>query len=124
MSSCEAAFANRPGIIILKLSGEIDFSCYRDLMAFLKRKLGADPRPMVFDLSAVSFMDSTGGLRLLLEISDAVGRHRFAVAGANKNIANLMRSANISHIPLCRDIPTAAAACGHDLPGPELKKSA
>ena len=125
MGSCKAVFAYRPGINILTLSGEIDFFCYPALKKFLKVKLGANAQPLVFDLSSVSFMDSTGGLRLLLEISDNVGRHRVALAGANKHVANLIRSANISPVTLCKDIPAAAATFrDRGLHEREIKKSA
>ncbi len=49
------------GILTLRLSGEIDESCALRLRAEIDRMIGESPaNAVVFDMSGVRFMDSTG----------------------------------------------------------------
>jgi anti-anti-sigma factor len=53
------------GAVVLALRGEIDLSSVPHLQAELDRVLAAKPDTIVFEMSALSFMDSSGIAALL-----------------------------------------------------------
>lgn len=53
------------GAVVLALSGEIDLSSVPQLQAELDRVLATKPDSIVFEMSALSFMDSSGIAALL-----------------------------------------------------------
>jgi anti-anti-sigma factor len=74
------SIADRDGIIVLSVAGEIDLATAPDLQAALDTALADDPPAMVVDLLEVTFLGSVG-LQLLVSTRQRFGEHaRFAVA--------------------------------------------
>lgn len=124
---CEARLVNKAPVKILKLSGEVDLASYSDLTEFLKYHLGLNDWPLVIDLDGVTFMDSTGGLRLLLSAADVYGFDRLAIVNANENIKRLFQFANLANsFSLYPNLGQAikALSVSNDTETSELNKSA
>lgn len=125
MNSAEAKFIYRRNICLLKLSGEIDVSCYPELTKFLKCHLDLRDCPVIFDLNKVTFMDSTGGLRIMLEVAESLGSGRIAIVNANDNIKRLFKLTNMTNLfPLYNDLGQATQALSTVSDNTKLKKSA
>ena len=72
--------ADRDGIIVLSVAGEVDLATAPDLQAALDTALAEDPPALVVDLLEVTFLGSVG-LQLLVGTQQRLGeRARFAVA--------------------------------------------
>jgi len=57
----------------LKISGDIDISSVGDIKRTIEGIISSKPSAVTFDLSGVTFMDSSG-IALLLEVRQEVGR--------------------------------------------------
>ena len=68
------------GCLLLAVEGELDIATAPRMIAALNDALASMARPLILDLSRVSFMDSTG-LALLINASRRVRRlgHGFAI---------------------------------------------
>lgn len=64
--------AGGDGEIVLEVSGDIDVSSVNALRAAVDRAIALAPRNLVFDMTALRFMDSSG-LAVLLQAAEQVG---------------------------------------------------
>ena len=72
--------ADRDGIIVLSVAGEVDLATAPDLQAALDSAVAEDPPALVVDLLEVTFLGSVG-LQLLVSTQQRLGQQaRFAVA--------------------------------------------
>jgi anti-anti-sigma factor len=86
----------QPGGVRVELTGEIDLSVIDDLERRLAPALEQAPDPLVIDLRAVEFLDSSG-LRLLIALNEktqADGR-RFTLIAAGDPVARVLELAGI-----------------------------
>jgi len=60
------------GAQVLRITGELDLSNVEELRAKIELIVDQAPERLVFDLSALSFMDSSG-IALLLTVAERVG---------------------------------------------------
>lgn len=65
--------SDAPGVIMLRLQGELDLASAPDLSAAVQEAFVDAPQPVVLDMSGVGFIDSTG-VRTLLEAQHVGGR--------------------------------------------------
>ncbi|MHB8671737.1 MAG: STAS domain-containing protein [Acidimicrobiales bacterium] len=86
--------------IELKVTGEVDVATVPLLEAALAECIGADPsRPVILDLAAVTFMDSTG-------LRAVVGAHKallaqggeLRVSNARRNVAKAFRITGLDKV--------------------------
>lgn len=94
----EIAFEVKGRALTVKLRGEIDQHCARELRSAIDGRLheNREVKRLVFDLERVSFMDSSG-------IGVILGRYRFmrdrggetAIVNAQKNVEKLLRLSGV-----------------------------
>lgn len=61
------------GVTLLRLQGELDLASAPELSAAVQQAFARAPQPVVLDMAAVGFIDSTG-VRTLLEAQHVAGR--------------------------------------------------
>lgn len=61
------------GVTVLRLDGELDLASAPELSAAVRQAFGGATRPVVLDMAAVGFIDSTG-VRTLLEAQHVAGQ--------------------------------------------------
>lgn len=99
-----------PGIVIVRISGEIDLSSVPRLSELIQQRLTAALlRGVVLDLSGVSFCDSSG-LELLLEVKHRAGRRGITlhVIVGNSAVRQLLDLTGLSSWFVCHDSATEA----------------
>lgn len=84
------------GGVRVEISGEIDLSVIEDLEARLAPALERAPNPLVMDLRAVEFLDSSG-LRLLIALNEqtAADGRRFALVAVGDPVTRVLELAGI-----------------------------
>ncbi len=102
------------GSELLVVAGEIDITTYARLIAALNEAVTEAVRPLVVDLSAVEFMDSTG-LALLINAHRRLTRRRkgFAVVcppGPLRRVFEVTDMVDTLHVCPDRDTARAVAA--------------
>jgi len=98
---------------VVSIDGDLDSAEVQDLRPRLD-PLIAEGRPLVFDLSKVEFIDSSGiGLIVHAFKSLGVKRAKVAVAGASEQPLELLRATQLDrHIAFRPTVAEAAAAIG------------
>lgn len=88
--------SSRKGIEIISAEGEIDMEVSPRLRDALLEAFGRNPGAIVVDLSAVSYIDSSGVATLVegLQWSNE-GKGRFVLAGLHGNVSNTLRLAKL-----------------------------
>jgi anti-anti-sigma factor len=71
-------FEDRDGIVVASVEGEIDSSNAADLRLALSERLPATSSALVLDLSAVSYLDSSG-IQLLFDLGRRLAARRQAI---------------------------------------------
>jgi len=107
----EAKFSYQAGLGLISLSGEIDFASYNKLENYISYFLKSNSCPVIFDLNDVSFMDNTGGIRLLVQTGRQLGFQKVAIVNADNNIERLLRLSRLAErIILYKDMGRARDA--------------
>ena len=92
MAMLDLEIQDRPGMVVLALTGELDISSAPRVEKELARLEAPGPQTLVFDLSRLEFMDSTG-LRIVVS-GDARARQRggrFAVVRGPEPVQRIFR---------------------------------
>ncbi len=63
---------DQSGLVTLSIAGELDLASVGGVQEGIEEFIGADVRKIVFDLGALTFMDSTG-IALMLQLANRVG---------------------------------------------------
>jgi anti-sigma B factor antagonist len=100
-----------PDVIVVQLSGNITLVPENQVSEpFVEELLDARPKTLIFDLTNVEHMDSSG-VQLMVQCSAAVRKNggELRLAGANPRIARLFQITRLDSIlPL---FPSVATAC-------------
>jgi anti-sigma B factor antagonist len=83
---------DREGIPVIRVSGEIDLATHEELAGRL-RAAAAKGKPVVVDLSACEFIDSSGIRALLLGEREAKS---IAVAGASEQVRRVFEMTGVT----------------------------
>ena len=75
MTLADLHFERRDGVPVAALTGEIDLSNASDLRGALERAVGSEDPGLVLDLSAATYLDSSG-IKLLFDLGGALGRRQ------------------------------------------------
>jgi anti-anti-sigma factor len=83
---------NAAGVTVLRLDGELDLATAPELSAAVQQAFAGGAHPVVLDMAAVGFIDSTG-VRTLLEAQQLAGRDLVLMApsGAVTRVLDLTR---------------------------------
>lgn len=108
--SSEVKYVFKAGIGLISLEGEIDYAIYPELNKFLSAIFDAKDCPLIIDLSRVTFIDNTGGLRAIRETAGRIGLDRVAIVNANDNIKRLLVKADMSEFAQFTNVAKASAA--------------
>jgi anti-sigma B factor antagonist len=102
---------NRRSTVICEIAGEIDLATSSQLSETLTAALAEEPAAVVADLTAVTFLDSSG-LRVLIDAHlSAAGAVRFAVvAGNNATLRPLQLTGLDEEIAVFGSLDSALAA--------------
>ncbi len=95
---------SRHGSLVLVVAGELDIATSPRLDEALARALATDAASIVIDLSAVSFIDSTG-LHVLIRYTRApAGRARVSLTRPSAQARRLFElSGMLDHLPFVSD---------------------
>jgi anti-anti-sigma factor len=74
----ELKWDTRDGVWIVRLGGKLDISSTENLEQLIKDKLTAEPRPLVINLSQVTYISSSG-LGVLLGLYRFMGEKRLSL---------------------------------------------
>ena len=90
---------NHGAAAVLVVDGQVDMHTSPELRRHLRTALEEKASPLVVDLGAVSFIDSSG-LATLIEALQGVGRHGGALrlVGLTPGVKNLFRLSNLTSI--------------------------
>ncbi|GAA0379427.1 hypothetical protein GCM10009530_32560 [Microbispora corallina] len=95
MDIFQAIIERRPPCIVIKASGELDLAAEAEFRKQVDLAVESAPQRLLFDLSELRFMDSTG-LRVILEAYRCLGmRQRVAVCGLTPRLERLFRISGI-----------------------------
>lgn len=112
----DLSITERPGGALVALSGEIDMSTVEELDGRLRTVLDAGPERVVLDLTAVTFLDSSG-LRLVLRLDE-----RLRKAGASLVVVpggrRVSRVFELTGADEQLEIAATADGAGEPAPGP------
>lgn len=98
----------RDDVVIITASGEIDMDTAPDLRAAMQPHLGFAAH-LIADLTAVTFMDSSG-LSVFVGAAQELGEGRLTVVAANERVLKVFRLTGLDQvIPIVADLPTALA---------------
>nr|SBO95204.1 Anti-sigma F factor antagonist (spoIIAA-2); Anti-sigma B factor antagonist RsbV [Nonomuraea gerenzanensis] len=106
------AHQHLPGVTVIAVTGEMDATNRADLEAYLQEARGAPEKPLVFDLSGVPFMDSSG-LHVLLKCATDCLKAGGVVhlAGVQPLPARLFEITGVvAHIPIHDRVEEAVSA--------------
>ncbi len=79
----------------LVLVGELDIATARQLAAAFERRVAGGHRPIKLNLSAVTFMDSSG-LRVLIDLRQQV--EELALVDPSRAVVRLLELAAVDHL--------------------------
>ncbi len=119
----EVRYIYRHNVGIIYLQGDIDYYSYPEIKHFFEYLFEIRNSPIVIDLREVSFIDSTGGLRIIRETIKKLGYERLALAGVNNNIARLFKTANMNQIPVYLNVHQAVKELSVSFFEPPLDKA-
>jgi len=92
----------RPGDRIVKMIGELDLAAFDEAMAALQPVLAEDG-DLEFDLSELSFLDSSG-IRVLIKSRAALdGRGSIVLRDANPHVAKILEIAGLADLGIRSD---------------------
>lgn len=80
---------------MISLAGELDLASAPQVSTLVKAALEENPEEVVFDLSGLEFMDSSG-LRVLLEVANQVGS--VVVPSPSLPVRRVIESAGVDQI--------------------------
>lgn len=91
--------AEEKGAVVFTVEGQVDMHTSPQLRQQLRTALEKRRSPVVVDLTAVSFIDSSG-LATLIEALQGVGRYggKLRLAGLSPAVKNLFRLSNLASI--------------------------
>jgi len=91
--------ADSSGRATVAVTGEVDLGSVSVLRAAIDDAWRARPKRLRFDLSGVTYFDSTG-LRELIRTFDDCSRHgvRFEIAGASRNVRRVFVLTGLSYV--------------------------
>ncbi len=96
---------------VLQLSGEIDMKTSALVKTKLKELFSAKPKVLVVDLSAVTFMDSSGLATMVGALKQCrVSGSRLKLAGLTQDVRNIFEICRLEKIFDIYDSPAAALA--------------
>jgi anti-anti-sigma factor len=85
--------------LLVRLTGELDVLTVPAAKAEIRRALAGEVRPLVLDLSEVSFMDSAGLSLLLFSARQCRARQeRVALAGLNGRVRQTLCTTGLLHL--------------------------
>jgi anti-anti-sigma factor len=112
MASAEIAVERRGGVVVARLSGEVDMSNSPYVSDELTRSVSNDDAGLVIDLSQARYLDSAG-IELLFELSRRLGLRRQALRLALPDESPLRRLLVLTDIqtvaPLHDSVDSAVA---------------
>jgi anti-sigma B factor antagonist len=79
MSLADVRYAERDGVVIASVTGEIDMSNDDSLRLDIEKRMGNEALGLVVDLSGVGYLDSSG-IHLLYQLSDRLNSRGQRVA--------------------------------------------
>ena len=85
--------------VVLEVEGQVDFNTSPELRRHLREALERKSTPLVVDLQAVAFIDSSG-LATLIEALQGVGRYggKLRLVGLSPAVKNLFRLSSLTSI--------------------------
>jgi anti-sigma B factor antagonist len=99
----------QPECLLVRLTGELDVLTVPAAKAEIRRALEGERRPLVIDLSDVSFMDSAGLSLLLFSARQCRSRQeRVALAGLNGRVRQTLSITGLLHLFSVYPTPTEA----------------
>jgi anti-sigma B factor antagonist/stage II sporulation protein AA (anti-sigma F factor antagonist) len=108
-------FDHVDGGVVAHLRGEIDLANVEEIRALLVAAVDQEVRGLVLDLSATTYLDSTG-IRLLFELAQRLQARRQRVRLVAADAAIVRRVVLLTHleerVPIDEDVAAAVAALG------------
>jgi anti-sigma B factor antagonist len=83
------------GVRVLRITGELDISSVPGVEADLTTAIEHDPGPVVFDLSDLAFMDSSG-IAMLLRAAAKTGP--LTIQGASRTIRHVIEVTGLTDV--------------------------
>lgn len=123
LHASEVRYIYRHNVGIIFLQGDIDYFAYPEIKHFFNYLFEIRNSPIAIDFREVSFIDSTGGLRILRESIKKLGYERIALTNVNSNIARLIETANLSQIPIYLNVHQAVKELSVSIFDPPLDKA-
>ena len=104
------------GIYVLAVGSDLDYVHTPHVREKLRGALSAGAHAVIFDLQAVTFLDSSG-LALLVEALRGFGRGRVALAGVDPHARRVLITTRIeSRVVICEGVDQALVALRSSVP--------
>ncbi len=95
----EVTASERPGVPVLHCRGEIDVASAPELHALLSDLVGQEPQTLVVDMSAVSFIDSSGlGVLVSAEKDMRTTGHGLRLVAPRPQIERLLEMTGLNEV--------------------------
>lgn len=111
----DLAFDERNGIVVARLSGELDLSNVADMEDALEQAAGTDAVGLVLDLAQVRHIDSAG-VRMLFDLRRRLGQRRQELVVAVPQRARIHDVLDLlavaETVPVFDDLDAAVASIG------------
>ena len=105
MANFEVSTEQRPGEVVIRLSGELDLSAFDEVDGVLSDAQSDGNRIVRIDLRGLEFIDSTG-IRLLLAAHSRAKRvgHEFCIIRGSERIQRVFALTDLDgRLPFCDD---------------------
>jgi anti-sigma B factor antagonist len=107
------------GIPLFRIVGDVDHYSAPELEAVARKALALDSGRLLFDLTAVPYIDSGGAGLLLMLDKDVAARGWLGVIGADANLLRIFEIVGLTSRPSFRvfaSVEDASAALGNATP--------